>query len=100
MKLNIDAMAKWSVMLGITVPVISTVVFPFLMGSGILSWLAGAIMIVSIPVSLIGFLMGVYAAVRSNIRRSVPIMGAVMNLLFLGGYASYQLMSALRSGSP
>jgi len=100
LKLSIDATAKWSVILGITVPVVSTVVFPFLAGSGVLSWLAGAIMAASIPLSLIGFLMGAIAAVRSNTRRSVPIMGAVMNLLFLGGYASYQVMSSLRSGSP
>lgn len=98
--LNLDAMAKWSVILGITLPVVSTVVSPFLLGSGVVSWLAGAIMVASIPLSLIGFLMGAIAAVRSNTRRSVPIMGAAMNLLFLGGYASYQVMSSLRSGSP
>lgn len=90
-------MAKWSVILGITVPVVSTVVVPFLFGSGVLSWLGSAIILLSIPVSLTGFLMGVYAAIRSSVRRSVPIMGAIMNLLFLGGYVSYQWMSALRS---
>ena len=88
-----------SLLIGIIFPIVSVLVPAAFIGPGSEPPVGlPFIFFGCIVATVIGFVMGIYAAIQVKETRVFGIFGALINFLYLSGYASFQIMKTLSSG--